>query len=398
MTFDPFGDFATRGYLQNVAGEKNPEKSSVSNSTHSLRRCVTRCRLSVAAANFSMMKGWILGLVLALAAGPALAQSAGSPVDAELLFWQSMLSRTEKADYQAYLKSYPEGRFAALAKLRLAAAGAGGKPAAAAIKPTAPVASAAPERVPTGSFSDCTKCPTMVPIPAGAFTMGVPSGEEEQENIPEQFRGWSLPLHRVTIMRGFALGKYAVTVEEWDACVADGGCDAYVPDDHDWSRGRRPVTEVSWDDAQAYVAWLSKKTQHQYRLPSEAEWEYAARADTTTARYWGDEIGKGHANCDGCGSQWDGEQPAPVGSFAPNPFGLYDMLGNVWQWTADCWNGNYAGAPRDGSAWTTGECGRRVVRGGSWYDFPGLVRGGYRLWVFTGGRFTFFGFRVARTL
>ena len=132
-------------------------------------------------------------------------------------------------------------------------------------------------------------------------------------------------------------------------------------------------------DAQQYVAWISKLTGKPYRLLSEAEWEYAARAGTQTAYSWGDEIGKGNANCNGCGSQWDGRQTAPVGSFAPNAFGLYDMHGNVWEWVEDCYHDNYDGAPTDGSAWTAvGDCTYRVVRGGSWQDLPSDLRAANR--------------------
>ena len=159
------------------------------------------------------------------------------------------------------------------------------------------------------------------------------------------------------------------------------------------------MINVSWDDAQRYVAWLSRVTGQPYRLLSEAEWEYAARAGTTTAYSWGDEIGKGNANCDGCGSQGDEGQPAPVGSFKPNAFALYDMGGNVGQWVQDCWHENYDGAPTDGSAWTSGDCLGRVYRGGSWVDAPKSLRSASRDWnnsaIF---RYYDLGFRVGRTL
>ena len=163
-------------------------------------------------------------------------------------------------------------------------------------------------------------------------------------------------------------------------------------------RGTRPVINVSWDDAQQYVAWFSKMTGRPYRLLTEAEWEYAARAGSTTAYFWGDEIGKGNANCTGCGSQWDNRQTSPVGSFKPNAFGLYDMAGNVWQWVQDCYHDNYDGAPTDGSAWTIGDCSRRVVRGGSWYNDPQDLRSANRLWFSTDGRMPHIGFRLGRTL
>jgi formylglycine-generating enzyme required for sulfatase activity len=193
------------------------------------------------------------------------------------------------------------------------------------------------------------------------------------------------------------VGKFAVTFDEWDACVASGGCDGHKPSDYGWGRGSRPVIDVSWNDAQQYVAWLSKATGKNYRLLSEAEREYAARADTPTAYFWGDDVGKGNANCQGCGSQWD-KQTSPVGSFGPNRFGLYNISGNVWEWTEDCYHGAYDGAPSNGLAWTTGDCGFRVVRGGSWLSNPRYLRSAGRLRMLPDYRFNGIGFRVARTL
>ncbi len=143
---------------------------------------------------------------------------------------------------------------------------------------------------------------------------------------------------------------------------------------HGFGRGQQPVINVSWDDAQRYVAWLSRITGKQYRLLTEAEWEYAARADSTTAYHWGDDIGKGNANCNGCGSEWDGKQTSPVGSFKANAFGLYDMVGNISEWVQDCYHDNFNGAPADGSAWTNGDCDFRVLRGGSWDKNPRFLR------------------------
>ncbi len=244
---------------------------------------------------------------------------------------------------------------------------------------------------PGQSFKECAKdCPEMVVVPAGAFLMGSPPNE------PGRFDNEG-PQHRVTIARRFALGKFDVTFDEWDACVRFGGC----PDvsDGGWGRGRQPVINVSWEEAQDYVAWLSKMTAKTYRLVYELEWEYAARAGTTTAAYWGDAIGKNNAACIGCGSKWDDLQPAPVGSFKPNQFGLYDMAGNLWQWTQDCYHDNYDGAPTDGSAWATPPaCKYRVTRGGSWCDTPSLFRSAARTRITTVNRYDFLGFRVARTL
>lgn len=242
--------------------------------------------------------------------------------------------------------------------------------------------------VPPGRvFRDCAGCPELVSIPAGSFTMGSPESE------PGRFRQES-PQHVVEVGR-FALGRYEVTIEQWDTCVSAGGCSPRP--DAGWRGNDTPVTHVSWNDAQRYVQWLSRRSGHAYRLPSEAEWEYAARAGSSTARHWGDEIGTGNANCDGCGSPWDNRIPAPVGSLAANDFGLYDMLGNVWEWTQDCWNDSYGGAPTDGSAWQTGDCYRRLVRGGSWNFRPAVVRSAVRFWVETKIRHEGVGFRVARS-
>jgi formylglycine-generating enzyme required for sulfatase activity len=240
-------------------------------------------------------------------------------------------------------------------------------------------------------FRECSRCPVMVVVPAGEFTMGSPATEQGREDDES-------PQHRVTIAKPFAVSKFEVTFNDWDACVAaNGGC-GQVPD-NGWGRGNRPVINVSWGEAKQYVAWLSQVTGKTYRLLSEAEYEYATRAGTTTAYPWGDNIGMNNANCKGCGSDWDGKQTVPVGSFAPNAFGLYDMVGNVSAWTEDCWHDNYNRAPMDGSTWITGgDCGQRVLRGGSWSFYPGLLRSADREWHFTVLRVNYLGFRVARTV
>ena len=216
------------------------------------------------------------------------------------------------------------------------------------------------------TFQDCPNCPEMTVIPAGTFHMGCLSNDDD-------CYGNEFPVHEVTI-RSFALSKHEVTFNEWDACVAAGGCGGHRPDDRGWEGwggGDRPVIYVSWEDAQSFVAWLSEITGHAYRLPTESEWEYAARAGTETKYSWGDSIGNNQANCDGCGSRWDGEMTAPVGSFGANAFGLHDMHGNVSEWVEDCWNDSYAAGPSDGSVWLSGECGERVKRGGAWFYDPG---------------------------
>ena len=210
----------------------------------------------------------------------------------------------------------------------------------------------------------------MVAIPGGAFRMGDLSGEGGEN---EQ------PVRSVTVP-AFRLGKHEVTFAQWDACVADGGCNGYTPDDEGWGRGNHPVINVSWEDAQFFIEWLNSKTGGNYRLPTEAEWEYAARAGTTTAYSWGNNVGSNRANCWGCGSQWDDDRTAPVGSFPANPWGLHDMHGNVWEWMQDCWNGNYEGAPTDGSARATGDCRLRVLRSGACYNSPWALRSANRDW------------------
>ena len=231
-------------------------------------------------------------------------------------------------------------------------------------------------------FRDCPDCPELVVVPEGNFMMGSSYG----------------PVHRVVIGRPFAVGVYEVTFGEWDACVSGGGCGGHRPSDEGWGQGPRPVIRVSWDDAKAYVRWLRGKTGKEYRLLSESEWEYVARAGTGTMYWWGDEIGRNRANCGGCGSRWDNRQTSPVGSFSANGFGLHDVHGNVWEWVEDCWNENYNEAPTDGSAWESGNCGRRVLRGGSWSSSPGYLHSASREWYTSGNRNNDTGFRVAKTL
>jgi formylglycine-generating enzyme required for sulfatase activity len=226
---------------------------------------------------------------------------------------------------------------------------------------------------PKDSFKECAAdagadlCPEMVVLPAGSFLMGSPKGQGEDDEYPQ---------HQVTIVRPLAVAKYELTFAEWDTCAAYGDCDPNI-DDSGWGRGRQPVINDTWNDASRYVRWLSQMTRKSYRLLSEAEWEYAARAGTQTTYPWGNQIGKGNAVCVGCGSKWDGKQPAPVGSLAPNAFGLYDMAGNLREWVEDCYQQSYSGAPKDGSAWTPDPCHYRDVRDGSW-GYPELPRSAAR--------------------
>jgi len=243
---------------------------------------------------------------------------------------------------------------------------------------------------PGSDFKECADgCPAMIVIPGGRFIMGSPKTERDRNASGG-------PPHEVTIAKPFALSKFEVTFEEWDACVAAAACPR-VPDG--WGRGTMPAINVSWIDAKQYVGWLSQLTGKEYRLPTEAEWEYAARAGANTRYSWGDDVGMGNANCDGCGSQWDIQQTGPVGSFKPNRFGLYDMHGNVWEWVEDSWHESYDVAPTDGSAWFRGgDPSFRVVRGGSWRNESELVRAAVRFRRHVNVRFDTLGFRVARTI
>ena len=280
---------------------------------------------------------------------------------------------------------------------------------------------------PGDRFRDCAECPEMVVVPAGSFWMGSPADEAGRYDNEG-------PRHEVRIAAPFALGAFEVTVEEFGRFVDEtdrsmgDSCWVYDADAREWKErsGRswrnpgftqapaHPVACVSWEDARAYARWLSDKTGETYRLPSEAEWEYAARAGTSTARYWGeDESGQcRHANGgDSAVKRQYGSWPwttascddghahtSPVGSFAANPWGLHDVHGNVWEWVVDCWNGSYAGAPSNGSAWTAGDCSRRVLRGGSWVSKPRNLRAANRNWYSTGLRNVINGFRVSRSV
>ncbi|WP_181918414.1 formylglycine-generating enzyme family protein [Wenzhouxiangella sp. 15190] len=235
----------------------------------------------------------------------------------------------------------------------------------------------------------------MVMIPGGSFVMGSPPDEPEAHNTER-------PQHTVD-MPAFAVGVHEVTFEQWDACVADGGC-YFSPDDEGWGRGDRPVINVSWHEAQLYLAWLSDETGHSYRLLSESESEYVTRAGTTGRFNTGNCITTDQANFlgyfpyPGCPSGVYREQTLSVGSFLPNAFGLYDTHGNVSEWTQDCYNFGYEGAPTDGSAWMTGDCEKAILRSGSW-GMPGeKMRSSFRSGVSRDLRRYYIGFRVARAV
>ena len=256
------------------------------------------------------------------------------------------------------------------------------------------------------SFRDCPECPDMVVVPAGTFRMGAPESEAKSDNDER-------PVQRVAVS-SFAVGVYEVTFAELDACAASGGCGGYRPYDGGWGRGRRPVVHVSWQDAHAYVAWLSELTGKDYRLLSESEWEYAARAGTATPFHTGATISTDQANYNGdyvYGNGREGEyrgRTLPVGSFLPNDWGLHDVHGNVWEWVRDCWKLNYQETPSDvvwkaekacgGRECQTRGCQHRILRGGAWSSYLWNLRSAYRSGDVARIRYYQYGFRVARTL
>ena len=332
--------------------------------------------------------------------------------------WAAAERTTSVAALEAFVVRYQDTFYAELARARITELKAQqpalqqtGKPAPSAeqktgslaqekaglsnLPPSRPVRplSAAEERElkPRDQFKECQECPQMVLLPAGEFLMGSPAGEADRSNNED-------PRRKVTVARPFAVGKFEVTFAEWEGCINQGGC-RHRPNNEGWGSGTRPVIHVSWDDiTREYLPWLSRKTGKAYRLLTEAEWEYAARSGTTTTYHWGNEIGASNANCSGCGSPWDGQKTAPVGSFRPNAFGLHDMHGNVWEWVQDCYRDTYANAAPDGAAALSLDGCSRVLRGGSWLGAPRVlrsaVRGGYQ----PDFRFGNGGFRVARSL
>ena len=254
-------------------------------------------------------------------------------------------------------------------------------------------------------FRDCDVCPEMVVVPAGSFLMGSPDSEEGRDNDEG-------PQREVSVDYALAVGVYEVTFDEWDACVRGGGCGGYEPGDEGWGRGKRPVINVHWEDAWQYADWLTEQTGEEYRLLSEAEWEYVARAGTRTERYWGDAEREQCRYANGYdanghlehGLDWEPvgcrdrqASTAPAGSYLPNGFGLYDVLGNVFEWVDDCY-GDYEDAPADGRSSYEGYCSLRVLRGGSWLSAPRNLRSASRYRSPAGFRDSYDGFRVARTM
>ncbi|MGN6648946.1 formylglycine-generating enzyme family protein [Trinickia sp.] len=342
----------------------------------------------------------------------------------ELTFWASIKDSNYAGDYEAYLKAYPDGRFAPLAKARIArlrAATAGSAPPAAKAQsqtappavhgpaaspgmrppaasanpapaaphpPSSAVTSAAPTSTPPPAdheIKDCAACPVMIAIAPGKFEMGNNHSDPSER-----------PAHAEAIGQPFALARYPVTVAQWNACVAASACAPLTTDES--HAPNAPVHDVSWDDAQRYLTWLTKIAGKPYRLPTEAEWEYAARAGTTTRYWWGDDFRTGKVNCKDCGQPWHQEGPANVGTFAANPFGLYDMGGAVWEWVSDCWHSSYKNAPVDGRSWNEPNCQSHVIRGGSWLDGANYMLSSTRFKYDANVRYTANGFRVARDM
>jgi formylglycine-generating enzyme required for sulfatase activity len=349
----------------------------------------------------------------------------------ELTFWESIKNSNHASDYEAYLQAYPKGRFAALARARIErlraaapkseavpetrkpadakgeAAPDARKPAdakgaapsgqaRAAARPARHRPRAAPpaatdesadettETTPVTELRDCAACPVLLALPAATFTMGSNSGDPSER-----------PAHQVTLDTPFAIGKYEVTAEQWNACVDAGACQraGAAPA----TPGTYPAREISWDDSQQYLKWLSYVSGKAYRLPTEAEWEYAARGGTASRYWWGDQMRPRNANCEQCGAPWSPDGPASVGTFPANPFGLYDMNGSVWEWVNDCWHDSYEGAPADGSVWDEPNCEARVIRGGSWREGAGYMASTTRSKDDPGLRHPQNGLRVARS-
>ncbi|HKT99096.1 MAG TPA: formylglycine-generating enzyme family protein [Paraburkholderia sp.] len=367
----------------------------------------------------------------------------------EITFWNSIKDSQYPSDYEAYLKAYPNGRFAPLAQARLARLRAAAStapaappspppqakspvpaatpsaaqaktpppaatppatqaktpppaaaPSAAQNRPAAAATATAPAAVQAAvpaktnivaakpgphDIQDCPACPLLIAVSPGNFMMG-----NETDDPSER------PVHRVTIEHGYALAKYSVTVAQWNACANAGACPHLSSDSN--AAPNAPVRDLSWDDAEQYVKWLSKISGKPYRLPTEAEWEYAARGGTATRYWWGNEMRKGTANCKDCGPPWRVDAPDDVGSFAANPYGFYDMAGGVWEWVSDCWHNSYKNAPDDGRSWDEPNCQTRVIRGGSWRDGAGYMLSATRFKYDSSVRYNANGFRVARDM
>jgi formylglycine-generating enzyme required for sulfatase activity len=371
---------------------------------------ISRTRSAVAFSNGKEQTVWQSQAAIGdLVVIPSTTVGAKPADSAEQVIWDRIKNSSTVADYQSYLGAYPNGQFAQAARAKLAqlqpapppqtppardpgsqqtqtAAVRPGTPSPPATAAPAPptLAAPAPPQAATGlPLRDCANCPELVLIPAGTMTMG------SKDGFP-----FEAPVHEVTIAKPFYMGRREVTFDEWDACQAEGGCQ-HRPGDRGQGRGLRPVSDIDWNDAKAYVAWLSKKTGKVYRLPTEAEWEYAARAGTKTAYYWGNAVDNNQANCTKC-------SPAPhnntvaTGTFPPNAFGLVDMAGNAAEWVEDCWSDNYSTAPKDGSAFNKPDCRERVLRGGAFNNDQRFVRTAARFKYDFDVRYYANGFRIVR--
>ena len=341
----------------------------------------------VKAASKSQQEPWMEGSIEGeFCFGECGKQVAQSGISDDRVFWESVKDSRDVNEVKAYLEQFPRGIFAGIARARVAALDKA-EPQAGIAKPprtpepivSPPVSALKPIRV----FKDCDECPEMVAIPSGNFMMGVmvnPLGT----SLP---RAEEQPQHSVTITE-FALGKFEVTQQEWFTVMGN------FPSKF---KGRNlPVEQVSWYEAQEFIKKLNAKTGKKYRLPSESEWEFAARAGSQADYSFGDDPSQLHRYA------WFSENSSstshPVGGKIPNSFGVYDMHGNVWEWVQDCWNSDYVGAPTDGSNWGLGDCSKRVARGGSWSGYPQSLRQAYRVGYDTALRGSVIGFRVARSL
>jgi formylglycine-generating enzyme required for sulfatase activity len=331
---------------------------------------------------------------------------------AEEIAWDSIKDTADAESLRRFIAKYPQGARTGEARSRIAALEQevmtkrlqSDKTKSAAPVPVI-VGQLSPERErglkPPEHFKECENCPEMVVVPGGGFVMGSP-GNESSRTADEG------PQQQITFAHAFAVGLSAVTFAEWNECVAEGGCNAYRPGDYGWGGGKRPVINVSWNDAQAYVKWLSQKTGAPYRLLSEAEREYATRGCASTCPstpFWfGAEISPERANYDwrysyvGSAKAQPPRRTVATDIAEPNPFGLFQVHGNVREWVEDCWNASLSGEPQDGTARKTGDCTSHVVRGGSWADEPKDLRSAKRSWEMTTERRAEIGFRVARTL
>jgi len=318
--------------------------------------------------------------------GPVIAQippaTSIDPTSLELALWDSAKTATTAAEVQAYLNRYPKGFFAEMASARIAALARAKEQS----NPPFQIAQTSAPLQPGSVFKDCDTCPEMVVIPLGTFQMGSEATGFLGRNKPAYDE---TPRHQVSI-QPFLLGKYEVTQEEWFAVMGNN------PSYFQKCGSRCPVEQVSWDDAQEFSKRLSQKTGKQYRLPSEAEWEYAARAGSNSNWSFGDDVNTLSEYA------WysinSNDRTQPVGGKKPNAFGMFDVHGNVLEWTEDCWSYSYSGAPKDGSALTSGLCSGRVMRGGSWLIYPEDLRSAFRKWNSTEYRKSFVGVRIARSL